>query len=84
MPGGPAWKKRYDAKYPGQFQVYGPYVYDAVNVLVDAMKRAGSADPKVYGPMIGAANYKGVTTNVQFRIERRVEKPCHDPVHLQR
>ena len=25
MPGGTAWKARYDAKYPGQFQVYSPY-----------------------------------------------------------
>jgi branched-chain amino acid transport system substrate-binding protein len=76
MPGGPAWKKRYDAKYPGQFQVYGPYVYDAVNVLVDAMKRAGSADPKVYGPMIGATNYKGVTTNVQFESNGELKNPA--------
>ena len=34
MPGGTAWKARYDAKYPKQFQVYSPYVYDAVRVLV--------------------------------------------------
>ena len=47
MPGGTAWKKRYDAKYPGQFQIYSPYTYDATFVLVDAMKRANSADPKV-------------------------------------
>jgi branched-chain amino acid transport system substrate-binding protein len=38
MPGGMEWKKRYDAKYPGQFQVYSPYTYDAT-MLVDAMKR---------------------------------------------
>jgi hypothetical protein len=25
MPGGEAWKKRYDAKYAGQFQIYSPY-----------------------------------------------------------
>ena len=29
-------------KFPKQFQVYSPYVYDAVHVLVDAMKIAGS------------------------------------------
>jgi branched-chain amino acid transport system substrate-binding protein len=48
MPGGNAWKAKYDAKYPGQFQVYSPYTYDATFVLVDAMKRANSTDPKVY------------------------------------
>ena len=54
MPGGKAWKKRYDAKYPGQFQVYSPYTYDATFVLVDAMKRANSADPKVYTAKLAA------------------------------
>ncbi|MDF2467435.1 MAG: amino acid/amide transporter substrate-binding protein family [Ramlibacter sp.] len=66
MPGGTAWKKRYDEKYPGQFQVYSPYTYDATFVLVDAMKRAKSADPKVYTPELIKTNYKGVTTTIQF------------------
>lgn len=76
MPGGAAWKKRYDAKYPGQFQVYGPYVYDAVNVLVDAMKRAGSADPKVYMSKLAETNYKGITTNVQFESNGELKNPA--------
>ena len=76
MPGGDAWMKRYEAKYPKQFQVYSPYVYDAVHVLVDAMKRAGSADPKVYGPMIGATNYKGITTTVQFEANGELKNPA--------
>ena len=59
MPGGKAWKARYDAKYPGQFQVYSPYTYDAVGVLVDAMQRAGSTDPKVYGPQLFKTDYSG-------------------------
>jgi branched-chain amino acid transport system substrate-binding protein len=76
MPGGTAWKKRYDAKYPGQFQVYSPYVYDAVHVLVDAMKRAGSADPKVYLPKLAETNYKGITTNVQFEANGELKNPA--------
>jgi branched-chain amino acid transport system substrate-binding protein len=66
MPGGKAWKARYDAKYPGQFQVYSPYAYDAAMVLGDAMVRANSVDPKVYVNEIPKTNYKGVTTTVQF------------------
>ncbi|ABD69843.1 Extracellular ligand-binding receptor [Rhodoferax ferrireducens T118] len=76
MPGGVAWKARYDAKYPGQFQVYSPYVYDAVNVIVDAMKRAGSADPKVYLPKLAETNYKGITTNVQFEPNGELKNPA--------
>jgi branched-chain amino acid transport system substrate-binding protein len=66
MPGGTAWKARYDQKYPGQFQVYSPYTYDATGVLVDAMVRAGSTDPKKYIPELKKANYKGVTGTIQF------------------
>ncbi|MBC5783539.1 branched-chain amino acid ABC transporter substrate-binding protein [Ramlibacter sp. USB13] len=66
MPGGTAWKEKYDKKYPNQFQVYSPYTYDATFVLVDAMKRANSIDPKKYIPMLKKANYKGVTANIAF------------------
>ena len=66
MPGGEAWKKRYDAKYPGQFQVYSPYTYDATFLLVDAMKRAKSWDPKVYIPELAKSNFKGVTSTIAF------------------
>lgn len=76
MPGGAAWKKRYDEKYPGQFQVYSPYVYDAVQVLVAAMQAAGSADPKIYLPQLAATNYKGITTNVQFEANGELKNPA--------
>jgi len=66
MPGGEAWKKRYDAKFPGQFQVYSPYTYDATFLLVDAMKRAKSWDPKVYTPELAKSNFKGVTSTIAF------------------
>jgi branched-chain amino acid transport system substrate-binding protein len=66
MPGGDAWKKRYDAKYPNQFQVYSPYTYDATFVLVDAMKRAKSWDPKVYTPELAKTSFRGVTTTISF------------------
>jgi len=66
MPGGKAWKERYDKKFPGQFQIYSPYTYDATFVLVDAMKRANSIDPKKYIPFLKKANYKGVTANIVF------------------
>jgi len=76
MPGGIEWKKRYDAEFPGDFQVYSPYTYDATMVLVDAMKRAGSADPKVYLPFVSKTNYKGVTTTVQFEPDGELKNPA--------
>ena len=76
MPGGEAWKKRYDAKYPGQFQIYSPYTYDATFVLVDAMKRANSADPKVYTPELIKSNFKGVTTTIAFEPNGELKNPA--------
>nr|QCI34337.1 leucine-, isoleucine-, valine-, threonine-, and alanine-binding protein [uncultured bacterium] len=76
MPGGEAWKKRYDAKFPGQFQIYSPYTYDATMVLVDAMKRANSTDPKVYTPEIIKTNYKGVTTTIGFEPNGELKNPA--------
>jgi branched-chain amino acid transport system substrate-binding protein len=76
MPGGKAWKARYDAKYPNQFQVYSPYTYDAVHVFVDAMVRAGSVDPKVYASKLRETNYTGVTTTVQFEKDGELKNPA--------
>lgn len=75
MPGGTAWKAKYDAKFPGQFQIYSPYTYDATFVLVDAMKRANSTDPKVYVPKIIETNYKGVTANIAFEPNGEMKNP---------
>ena len=76
MPGGTAWKAKYDAKYPGQFQVYSPYTYDATFVLVDAMKRANSVDPKVYTAKLADTNYKGVTTTIAFEPNGELKNPA--------
>ncbi|MBI3382635.1 MAG: branched-chain amino acid ABC transporter substrate-binding protein [Aquabacterium sp.] len=76
LPSGKAWRARYDAKFPSQFQVYSPYTYDATMVLVDAMKRANSVDPKVYGPKIVEAAYQGVTAKVAFEPNGELKNPA--------
>ncbi|TFZ03187.1 branched-chain amino acid ABC transporter substrate-binding protein [Ramlibacter rhizophilus] len=76
MPGGAEWKKKYDAKFPGQFQVYSPYTYDATFVLVDAMKRANSTNPKDYIPHLGKTSYKGVTANIAFEPNGELKNPA--------
>jgi branched-chain amino acid transport system substrate-binding protein len=75
MPGGKAWKTKYDAKFPGQFQVYSPYTYDAVFVMVDAMKRANSTDPKVFTAKLMETNYKGVTNTIAFEAKGELKNP---------
>jgi len=42
-------------------------VYDAVNVMVAAMVKAGSADPAKYLPVLAKTdNYHGVTGDISF------------------
>ena len=76
MQGGADWKKRYDAKFPGQFQIYSPYAYDAAMVLADAMKRANSVNPKVFTPLIAKADYKGVTAHIAFTTKGELTTPA--------
>ncbi|MDD2881858.1 MAG: branched-chain amino acid ABC transporter substrate-binding protein [Rhodoferax sp.] len=76
MQGGLGWKQKYDARFPGQFQVYSPYAYDATFVLADAMKRADSVDPKVYTPFIGKTQFKGVTANIAFTPKGELTTPA--------
>jgi branched-chain amino acid transport system substrate-binding protein len=57
----------YKKKFGIDVQVYAPYVYDAVNVMVAAMVKAGSADPAVYLPVLAKTDgYKGVTGIISF------------------
>jgi len=76
MQGGAEWKKKYDARFPGQFQVYSPYAYDAAFVLADAMKRADSVDPKKYVPFISKTQLKGVTANIAFTPKGELTTPA--------
>ncbi|MDD2546582.1 MAG: branched-chain amino acid ABC transporter substrate-binding protein [Burkholderiaceae bacterium] len=76
MAGGAEWKRRYDAKFPGQFQIYSPYAYDAAMVLADAMRRANSVDPKVFVPLIAKTQYKGVTAQIAFAAKGELAAPA--------
>jgi branched-chain amino acid transport system substrate-binding protein len=75
MPGGAAWRARYDAKFPKQFQLYSPYTYDATMVMAEAMQKAGSADPKVYLPVLAKIDYQGVTAKIAFESDGELKNP---------
>jgi branched-chain amino acid transport system substrate-binding protein len=62
-----AFKSKFKAKYGSDVQVYAPYVYDAVKVMVAAMVKAKSADPVKYLPVLAATTgFKGVTGPISF------------------
>lgn len=60
------FKADFKAKNGVDVQIYAPYVYDAVEILADAMVRAGSSDPAKYLPEVGKTNYKGMTGPIAF------------------
>ncbi len=61
------FKADFKKKFGADVQIYAPYVYDAVNVMVAAMVKAGSSDPKVYLPVLAkTTNYHGVTGDITF------------------
>jgi branched-chain amino acid transport system substrate-binding protein len=61
------FKAKFKAKYKLDVQIYAPYVYDAVNVMVAAMVKAGSAEPAKYLPVLAKTEgYKGVTGTIAF------------------
>jgi len=58
---------RYKKRFNDDVKLYAPYVYDAVNVMVAAMEKAGSTEPAKYLPVLAKTNgYKGVTGVITF------------------
>src|SRR5690349_18617580 len=45
---------------------YSPFTYDAANLLIEAMKKANSADPAKYLPELAKISYKGATGQIAF------------------
>lgn len=66
MPNGPDFKKRYEEKFRQEIQLYAPYCYDATNVMIAAMQKAGSAEPAKYLPELARISYDGVTSRITF------------------
>ena len=46
--------------------IYAPFTYDAANLLIEAMKKANSADPAKYLPELAKIDYKGATGKIAF------------------
>ncbi|MEJ6008027.1 branched-chain amino acid ABC transporter substrate-binding protein [Paucibacter sp. AS339] len=62
-----AFKAKFKEQFKVDVQIYAPYVYDAVKVMVAAMEKAGSADPAKYLPVLAKTDgYKGVTGTITF------------------
>jgi branched-chain amino acid transport system substrate-binding protein len=59
--------QRYQKRFNDDVKLYAPYVYDAVNVMVDAMVRAGSSQPSKYLPELAKTQgFAGVMGPISF------------------
>src|ERR687888_902785 len=57
-----AYKKKF-----GQDPIlYAPFTYDAANLLIEAMKKANSSDPKKYLPELQKISFTGSTGTIEF------------------
>jgi len=61
-----AFKVRYKKRFGIDVQMYSPYTYDSVKLMVAAMVKAGSADPVKYLPALAATQYQGITGPIAF------------------
>lgn len=66
MPGGKDFSQRYEARFKQPIQSYAPFCYDAVNVMIAAMQKAGSAEPAKYLPELAKTEHDGVTAKISF------------------
>ena len=56
----------YKAKFNVEPILYAPFTYDATNLLIEAMKKANSADPAKYLPELQKISYNGATGPISF------------------
>ena len=66
MPGGKEFSQRYEAQFKQPIQLYAPYCYDAVNVMIAAMQKADSVEPAKYLPALAQTDHDGVTGKITF------------------
>ena len=75
-PGMEAFRARFKKKFSMDVQQYAPNAYDAVGIMVAAMVKAGSADPKVYlSALAKTTGYKGVIGTISFDDKGDMKNP---------
>jgi len=66
MPDGPGFEKRYEARFAQPVLLNAPFAYDAVYIVVDAMKRANSTDSAKILAAMPATDHQGVLGKTAF------------------
>ncbi len=60
-----AFVENFNKKF-GEIKQYSPFTYDAANLLIGAMQKAGSVDPAKYTTALAGISQKGATGEISF------------------
>jgi branched-chain amino acid transport system substrate-binding protein len=60
-----SFQDAFTKKY-GEVKQYAPFFYDAANILIAAMQKAGSTDPAKIVPEVAKIKYDGATGHIEF------------------
>jgi branched-chain amino acid transport system substrate-binding protein len=66
MDKGADFEKKYEARFHEPVQIYAPFTYDAMYVIVDAMKRANSVEAGKVLAAIATTDFNGLTGHIAF------------------
>jgi len=61
-----AFLDAYKKKFNSDPILYSPFTYDAANMLIQAMQKANSTDPKKYLPELAKLDFSGATGKIAF------------------
>jgi len=83
LPKGTQFMTKYKAKFGSEVQIYAPYSYDAVYVVVDAIRRAGSLDRSAIASAVAATDYDGLTGHISFDAKGDIKNGAISMYHVQ-
>ena len=63
---GEAFIKKYEERFKSQVEIYSPMAYDAVMVIVDAMKRSNSSEASAILGALPTTDYNGLSGHITF------------------
>ncbi|HQR21606.1 MAG TPA: branched-chain amino acid ABC transporter substrate-binding protein [Burkholderiaceae bacterium] len=66
FPRGDQFQAKFKRRFKVDVQIYSPYSYDAVYVIADALRRAGSTQPDALIRAIRQTNLEGLTGPIRF------------------
>jgi len=83
LPKGTQFMAKYKAKFGSDVQIYSPYAYDAVYVIVDAIHRAGSLDRAAITNAVASTDYEGLTGHIVFDPKGDIKNGAISMFHVQ-